>query len=603
MTPSEYLLDVQGLRITGPAGELVHDINLSIEAGQTLGIVGESGSGKSLTAAAIMGLLPERLNAEGSVRWRGTELLGQSEKQLRTVRGSGIAMMLQDPFTALHPRMRAGDSIVEGLRNPDGSRLTRAQARAEAVRRLAEVGIDDVGAADRYPFQLSGGMLQRIALAATLARDPDLLIADEPTTALDVTTQAEILDLIGRIQRERGMAVIFITHDLRMAFSICERVKVFYAGSCVEDAPSRALEHQPLHPYSLGLINSLPPAHGRPVVLSGIPGTVPPPSEVTDRCRFSSRCDWATDACRDGEPALRPVGEGRTSRCVRIEEIRDAMSSRTQVPLELATSGAERTAEPVLTVSAATKTFNSGARGAKQVLKGIDLVVHPGESVGLVGESGSGKSTLGRCIVGLEQADGGSIVVDGTDVTDRSRMARGARAGAFKLAQMVFQDPKSSLDPTQSIGDGMHQLLARMDVPRSGRDMAATELLERVGLTGAYLQRYPRHLSGGQRQRVAIARALTANPRLLVCDEPVSALDVSIQAQILNLFNDIREAGDVSLLFISHDLAVVRQVVDRVYVMYHGEIVEEGEVNEVFDHPRHPYTQRLVGSVIGGTAA
>lgn len=599
----QTLLDVRGLNITGPAGQLVHHISLTIAPGETLGIVGESGSGKSLTAAAVMGLLPERLHAEGSVRWKGTELLGKSEKQLRAVRGTGIAMMLQDPFTALHPRMRAGASIVEALRGADGARLSRRQARQEAVRRLAEVGITDPSVADRFPFQLSGGMLQRIALAATLARDPALLIADEPTTALDVTTQAEILDLIAQIQRERGMAVIFITHDLRMAFSICERVKVFYAGSCIEDAPSAQLAQRPMHPYSLGLINSLPPAHSRPVVLEGIPGTVPPAAEVRDRCRFSSRCAWATDACHDGEPPLIPVTEARLSRCIRLPEISAEMATRTQQPLVLQSVRQDRTAGAVLTATGVTKSFHGAGRTVTPVLKGIDLTIGSGESVGLVGESGSGKSTLGRCIVGLEQADGGRILVGDADVTARSALPRADRAQAFRLAQMVFQDPKSSLDPTQSIGGGLHQLLARMNVPRAQRDGMATELLERVGLTAAHLDRYPRHLSGGQRQRVAIARALTADPRLLVCDEPVSALDVSIQAQILNLFNEIREQGHVSLLFISHDLAVVRQVVDRVYVMYQGEIVEEGEVNQVFDNPQHPYTQRLVSSVIGGQAA
>ena len=598
---TDTLLRVTDLAVTLDDQPLLSGVSFTIGRGETLGIVGESGSGKSLTAAAITGLLPSTLSASGEVKWRGAELLEQSERDLRAVRGSGIALVLQDPFTSLHPRMRCGDSVVELLRNPDGSRLSRAQAAAEARRRLEEVGITDPSVAERYPFQLSGGMLQRVALAATLAQDPQLLIADEPTTALDVTTQAEILALLSRIQRDRGMAMIFITHDLRVAFDICERIQVFYAGTSVESAPAAELQRQPLHPYSLGLCNSLPPVHGRAVQLAGIPGTVPRAAEVAGQCGFASRCDWATEVCRGARPALAEVSPGRRSACARLPEIQHELVQRTQLPLEPITQHGAESRAPLLTVTEVRKSYGDRPSSAVEVLRGVTIDIAAGESVGLVGESGSGKTTLGRCIVGLETVSDGTISLAGVDLSDRSRLPKLVRNDAFRLAQMVFQDPKSSLDPTQTIGAGLAQLLARVGVARADRRAAARGFLERVGLGDEHLDRFPRHLSGGQRQRVAIARALTADPKLLICDEPVSALDVSIQAQILNLFNELRADTDISMLFISHDLAVVRQVVDRVYVLYRGEIVESGDVNDVFDRPQHPYTQRLVSSVVGGT--
>jgi oligopeptide/dipeptide ABC transporter ATP-binding protein len=591
------LLRVEDLRIRSRLGgrdrTIVTSLSLAVGRGETIGIVGESGSGKSLTARAIMGLLPAGLHASGRVEYGGRNLLEARERELAALRGTEIGLIFQDPFTMLSPLRRCGRHIDELLRDQSGRRLGRRERRAEAVRRLAEVGIGDPGVADRYPFQLSGGMRQRVGIAAALARDPKLLIADEPSTALDVTTQREILALLKSLQRSRGMGLVMITHDLRVAFGMCDRIYVLYAGSLLELATAAAIEEEPRHPYTLGLLLSEPSAERRAAELRPIRGSVPDADDVIGQCAFAPRCDWASEACTAAAPPLRPLPEGGLTACVRADDIRGEMVERQRAARADAPVAAARGAgEPLLRCTDVRKAF-----GTVHALAGVSIEVGVGESVGLVGESGSGKTTLGRCVVGLEVPTTGSIVLGGIEAAGDRPPSTRERATLRATAQIVFQDPYSSLNPVRPIGSALREALGVRE-PRTRRvDAQVRDLLARVGLPADYASRKPVALSGGERQRVAIARALAVRPRLLVCDEPVSALDVSVQAQILNLFARLREEEGLAFLFITHDLAVARQVVDRAYVLYRGEVVEHGPVDQVLDRPAHDYTRRLVDSI------
>ncbi len=604
------LLEISNLSIVhdGPNGSktLLSAIDLSVGEAETVGIVGESGSGKSMTAKAVMQLLPPHVAARGSIRFRGEELLGTGERRMGQLRGRSISLLMQDPFTMLDPLVACGAQVAEGLKlsMPSASRRELAD---EAVHRLQEVGIRDVDVALRYPFQLSGGMRQRVAMAAALASNPELLIADEPSTALDVTTQAEVLALLKSLQAARGMALLLITHDLRVAFSVCSRINVFYAGRVLERAPAAALSEDPMHPYALGLLMSEPAIDRRAAELTAIPGTVPTPDEVAASCAFASRCSWRADACVAARPPLRALDADRATACIRIEGIHDEMRVRREVadsaiapPPRLA-----QLAKPLLLVESGRKEFGSRSGGSPAViaLNNIDIVIGENESVGIVGESGSGKTTLGRCVVGLETLTSGRIVLGGMDASRPGSVDAATRKRLRRTAQIVFQDPYSSLNPRHTIGGVLSETLIVNDAPRETVMRRVDELLDMVGLPHGYAKRYPRQLSGGERQRVAIARALAVGPKLLVCDEPVSALDVSVQAQILTLFRELRERLGLSYLFITHDLAVVRQVVERVYVMHRSEIVEAGPVDQVLDAPQHDYTRKLIRSIPGTDSA
>lgn len=592
------VLEVEGLRVeaNGPNGRrtLVRSVGLTLRPGESVAIVGESGSGKSLTARAIMGLLPDGLAAEGSVRLDGRELLGLREQQLRKIRGGEIALVMQDPFTILNPLMTCGRQLTDELRR-EGRRLSKAERRVEAVRRLAEVGIHDESVADRFPFQLSGGMRQRVAIASALVRDPRVLLADEPTTALDVTTQREILELLDALRVSRGMAVVLITHDLRVAFSICDRVSVLYAGSQLEVGPAAELARDPQHPYTLGLFLSEPPLDVRLERLSTVPGSVPEPDAVAQSCAFADRCDWATDVCRQAQPALVSAGADRYTACTRLDEILPELRRRRIEQLHPGAVAAVEIGEGIIVGDALTRTFGT-QRGDVHALADVDFHLKAGEAVGIVGESGSGKTTLGRLLVGLDVPTSGRLTIDGVDVTDRSGLDAAAKLALRHRVQMVFQDPYSSLNPRLTIEKTLDEALGIARV----EDTTAGELLELVGLPAAYAQRRPVALSGGERQRVAIARALAVKPAVLVCDEAVSALDLSVQAQVLNLLNELRERLGLSLVFITHDLAVVRQIVDRLYVMYHGSVVEQGTTDDVLGSPSQPYTRQLIDSIPGG---
>ena len=602
----EQLLAVQGLSVAheqhGRRRLLVAQVELAVAAGETVGIVGESGSGKSLTGLAILGLLPRHIQARGSVRFAGAELLGRPERALRQIRGSGISLLLQDPSTMLNPLRRCVTHVEEGLRR-NGGRLGRRARRAEALRRLDEVGID-IEAAMRYPFEVSGGMAQRVGLAAALAGDPKLLIADEPSTALDVTTQREILDLLSTLRERRGMSLILITHDLRVAFEVCERVYVMYAGSVLEQSPPEQLAREPLHPYTHGLLLSEPSLKAKRERLDVIPGSVPDAGEVADRCAFAERCHWRIDRCLEGKPPLAPVSAGRQSACVRIGEIRPELAASAE-RLAATVGGAivheARRPSPLLVIAQLEKAF-PGRRGhdLNRVLRSVSLAVGAGESVGLVGESGSGKTTLARCVVGLETASAGTIELDGIDISDYERLAWERRLEARKTVQMVFQNPYASLNPARSIRSTLAEAVELAGSEQESVSTRVRELLEQVGLPASYAARRPAALSGGERQRVAIARGLALRPKLLVCDEPTSALDVSVQAQILNLLRQLQGELRLGLLFITHDLAVVRQVSDYLYVISEGEFVEQGPTDEVLDRPQHAYTRLLLSSVPAG---
>jgi len=600
--PAEPLLEVCGLAIAAQRGAerkvITVGTDLTVGRGETIGIVGESGSGKSLTARAIVRLLPQGVSAQGSVRFGDVDLMAAPEAALRPIRGARIALMFQDPFTMLNPLLRCGAHIEEMLdRSVHASRGERAR---EVERRLQEVGIAGE-VASRYPFQLSGGMAQRVALAAALARDPELLIADEPSTALDVTTQAEILALLAKVQQRRRMSLILITHDLRLAFSTCDRVHVLYAGSLMEVGHAKNIEREPAHPYTLGLLLSEPPAERRVHALVAIRGTVPAADTVIGMCSFAPRCDWADDGCWAGDPPLAEQPDGRHTACRRWPAIRQEMRAvRDQARAQAAqpsTEAANSTAARVR-VTDLTKVFEGQGGRPVHALKGVSLEVRAGESVGLVGESGSGKTTLGRCLVGLETPSTGTITIEGIDASDFAALDARERAQVRTTVQMVFQDPYSTLNPKHSIGRCIAEALGVAGGGVSEEQVAG--LLAEVGLPESYAQRRSAALSGGERQRVALARSLAVRPKLLVCDEPVSALDVSVQAQILNLLKRIQQERQISYLFITHDLAVVRQMVDRIYVLYLGEVVEQGPAEDVMTRPQHAYTRRLIASIPKG---
>ncbi len=602
--PPGPLLDVRGLSISahGAIGDKTITVatDLSVARGETVGIVGESGSGKSLTARAIVRLLPNSVSARGEILFGGRDLMRLREAELRGIRGTAISLMFQDPFTMLNPLLKCGRHIEEVLQQNKRQRSRRGRLE-EVQRRLSEVGIADPDVARRFPFQLSGGMCQRVALAAALAQDPELLIADEPSTALDVTTQAEVLKLLRRVQQQRDMSLILITHDLRMAFSTCDRVYVLYAGSLLEVGSARDIEREPLHPYTLGLLLSEPPVERRLPRLVAIRGAVPSADDVVGICKFGPRCDWAREACRAADPELSRHASSRMTACIRIDEIREEMRAvRRQAFAEanIAAKGVQTASMATVRVTNLVKSFRGQAGRQVHALKGTSLEILPGESVGLVGESGSGKTTLGRCLVGLETPDAGEININDIPATDYGAINSRDRLRLRRSIQMIFQDPYATLNPRLSVRRTLLEALraAGRDGARM-QDQAVFTLLDAVGLPAAYAGRRPATLSGGERQRVAIARSLAVQPGILVCDEPVSALDVSVQAQILNLFKRLQEQRDISYLFITHDLAVLRQVVDRVYVLYLGEIVEHGPTEEVLTRPRHAYTRRLIDSI------
>jgi peptide/nickel transport system ATP-binding protein len=596
------LLNVSGLEIQflgdGKWNSVVEDVSFDLRAGETLGLVGESGCGKTVTSLAVMGLIPGangRITA-GSVLFEGRDLLHVGAEELRQVRGDRIAMVFQEPMTSLNPSYTIGQQISFAVRAH--REVSKAAARTRAVEVLDRVGIPDPSRrVDDYPHTFSGGMRQRAMIAMALACEPELLIADEPTTALDVTVQAQILELLRSLKDELGMGMLFVTHDLGVVADICDRVAVMYAGQMVEQAPTDRIFTRPRHPYTEGLLASMPQwsVPGQPLAV--IPGRVPPAGEMPSGCRFRSRCAYAVAACEQAVE-LMDAGNETSVRCARREDL-DLKGAPDQLAVPLATRLVVR--EPLLSVKGLRKEFpvTSGllrrVRGHVKAVDGIDFNVGTGETVGLVGESGSGKSTVARLVLRLIEPTGGEVVVAGQDLS-------GLRGGALRRAradmQMVFQDPYSSLDPRSSIGRSVAEPLEIHQGARgSDRDARVAELLSLVGISPNLAGRLPHEFSGGQRQRIAVARALALEPKLLVCDEPVSALDVSTQSQVINLLADLQERLGIAYLFIAHDLSVVRHLSHRIAVMYLGRIVETGPAEEVYQRPTHPYTEALLSAI------
>jgi peptide/nickel transport system ATP-binding protein len=601
------LIDDLTVRYRTPGGEIeaLSSISLKATKDSTLALVGESGSGKSTVALAAMGLLPQEATIpSGRILFDGQDIMIMNAEERRRLRGSRIGLIFQDPFSVLNPSLRIGDQVGEGLVHHRGFSTKRAFARA--IELLEEVGIvKPEAAAKAYPHELSGGMRQRALIAGVLASEPDLLILDEPTTALDVTIEAQILDLLEQLRRQRGLTMVFISHNLGVVGRIADEVAVLYAGQIVEQGRTEDVLQRPIHPYAKGLLAAIPRLGEKKGRLAAIPGRLPDLRDPPSGCRFVKRCPFATPDS-DKPQILRELGD-RQVRCTNAEALRDAPWPRLSEGEQSAAIARSPHAGPVVAVENLTKTF---ARRSGLAFKGwrpvatstqiravddISIEVAAGEVLGLVGESGSGKTTLGRSILRLVEPDSGTIRVAGEVVSGKPQRALEAMR---RTAQIVFQNPDSSLNPRKTIGELLARPIERFGLAPSGEISARVrQLLDLVRLPAHYVDRYAHQMSGGEKQRVGIARALATEPRFIVCDEPVSALDVSVQAAIVNLLADLRDRLGVAYLFISHDISVVAHLADRVAVMHHGKIVEIGPADEVMNAPKHPYTIKLLSVV------
>ncbi|MEZ2131525.1 MULTISPECIES: ABC transporter ATP-binding protein [unclassified Sinorhizobium] len=573
--------------------QAARNVSFAVGEGEFFGIAGESGSGKSVLTQAVMGLLP---NAEitGEVLFQGANLLDLSPGEMRKVRGARIGMIFQDPLSSLHPYYTIGAQITEMIHAHE--RVSRDEAKRRAIELLERVGIPSAASRfDSYPHQFSGGMRQRVMIAMALVLNPPLVIADEPTTALDVTVQQQIIDLINEMRRERGTTVIMITHDLGLLSSVADHVMVMYAGNRMEIGRSEALFTAPAHPYTAGLLNSSPANYTPGAELVPIPGRPPSLIHLPRGCVFRTRCQHAAAQCAN-PPPLRIFEEGTQSLCW-LEAVPAAKPAAKTAPVSAATGAAKGPARVVeardVRLSYSLGGIFGGAR-TLDVLKGIDLDLYKGETLGLVGESGCGKSTFARVLAGLISATGGSVRFEGRALESLSgREWREMR----KRVQLVFQDPFGSLNPRRRVSSIIGEPLRIHNVcSGEARKRAVQGLMERVGLNPEHYNRFPAEFSGGQRQRIGIARALALNPELIIFDEPVSALDVSIQAQVLNLMRELQRELKLTYLFISHDLAVVRHVCDRIAVMNKGRIVELADAETIYTNASDPYTRELIAA-------
>ncbi|MFI1464477.1 ABC transporter ATP-binding protein [Nocardia carnea] len=600
------LLEVTGLRVSFPSEEgrieAVRGVDYSVADGEVLAIVGESGSGKSVSSLAVMGLLPEQARVGGSIRLRGRELIGLGDKELSRLRGSAVSMVFQDPLSALTPVFRVGDQIAEALLAHGA--MSKDAAAKRAVELLDLVGIPDPELRARaFPHEFSGGMRQRVVIAMAIANDPALIICDEPTTALDVTVQKQILNLLRKARDITGAGVIMITHDMGIAATIADRVAVMYAGRIVETASTAALFRNPRMPYTVGLLGSIPRMDGSArAPLIPIVGAPPAMHALPPGCSFAPRCPVAIDDCRAAEPPLSETDPGQAAACIRTAELSSGAlfdAYRQEVGAAAATPAAD--ARVVLKVTDLVKTFQitSGVllrrrKGEVRAVDGISFEIRAGRTLALVGESGSGKSTTLTQILDLVKPQSGSIEVMGRDV---ATLTRSERRELRRKLQIVFQDPTASLDPRLPVADAVGQPMRIAGRPKSEIAQRVPALLRQVGLRPEHADRYPGDFSGGQKQRICIARALALDPELLVLDEPVSSLDVSIQAGVLNLLRDLQAERGLSYLFVSHDLSVVRNLAHDIAVMYRGEIVEAGPAEQIFEAPEHAYTRSLIEAV------
>jgi peptide/nickel transport system ATP-binding protein len=605
-------LDV-AYRVRGADQLALRNVSFEIARGETYGLVGESGSGKSTAALAIVRYLPRngRVSA-GSISVGGRDVLGMGQRGLRDLRARHISMVYQEPGRALNPSIRIGGQLTEAIKTSNSPR-NEAELTAAAETMLARVRIPDPRRVmDRYPHELSGGMAQRVVIAMALSATPELLILDEPTTALDATVQAEVLDLLAPLRDELGMSVLFISHNLAVISQMCDRVGVLYAGELVEEGPAAELLRAPRHPYTVGLLRCVPRPGQRKDRdrLDAIPGFLPQPGDKAPGCVFAPRCGLAIDECRTAPPPLFEVGSGHVSRCYRHQVAQDLPLTQSPLasPVPMAEAEAEADADgdagPVadegpegllVSVEGVSKTFQARG-GSVRALRDVSVSLRAGQTLGLVGESGSGKTTLARILLGLTAPDpGGRVTLDGAELA--ATLAKRPLA-TLRDVQIVFQNPDSALNRRATVRRLIGRPLAKL-AGLSGPALATrlAELVSSVRLAQRHLPLKPGQLSGGLKQRVAIARAFAAGPRVVVCDEPTSALDVSVQAAILNLLGDLQAERRTSYVFISHDLEIVRYLADQIVVLYAGRVLESGPASAVFGAPHHPYTEALLSAM------
>ncbi len=615
-TEGETVLEVEHLSIAYETRkgdvEAVRDVSFRVKAGETIGLVGESGCGKSTIAYGIVNFLGSNGKiVGGNVRFQGEELVGRSQKELKKLRGDRIAMVFQDPMQALNPSVRLGEQLSEVL--TFHRKISEHEAREKSIEMLKRVNMPDPeDVMTRYSHQISGGQQQRIVIAMAMLNNPALLIMDEPTTALDVTVEAAVLDLIEKLKKDFLAANIFITHNLGVVARVSDQLCVMYAGQMVEKGSVVEIFRNPSHPYTMGLLASVPRLGETKsgCVLEPIRGRVPPPAErPKDACIFSPRCDYATDKCREALPEFVEVGMEHMSRCIYALEIDERKRTRKRKPVVTMASDAteaETKDEELLSFeqlkvyypqqsSSLVSLFGLGEKKYVKAVDDVSVRISKGRTLGVVGESGCGKSTLVKGIIGLEPITGGAVEFLGIDVT---HTVSEREAKLIREMQMVFQNPDSTLNPSYSIGKQISRPIKRFKtVPKDQVKSEVIRLLKSVRLGSHYYDRLPRQLSGGEKQRVGIARALASRPDLIICDEPVSALDVSVQAAVINLLLEIQEIYGSSMIFIAHDLSVVRYFSDDIAVMYLGQVVEVGPAEAIYSPPYHPYTEALLSAV------
>lgn len=580
----------------------VDALNLTLSKGQTFALVGESGCGKSMTALSLLRLLPDNAVIQsGQVQLSDVDVFQLSENQMRTIRGRRISIIFQEPSSSLNPVMTVGDQILEVIFQH--TQLQGAQARARAVEWFTKVGLPEperrMGS---YPFEMSGGQLQRVMIAIALAAEPDLLIADEPTTALDVTIQAQILDLLKSLQQERGMAMLLITHDLAVVSGMADQVALMYAGQIVEVASAADFFVRPSHPYAKLLLQALPGEDLRGRQLAAIQGTVPPLTQAFRGCRFAPRCPYETGACTDKAVAMTELTDTHHVRCVRLHDA--GLQALSLPPLLDRADALSNDHSALLSVKDLSVAYNlgGGILGGKKIFQAVNKVsfeIQKGQTLALVGESGCGKTTIGKALLQLltpQTQIGGQAFLNGKDLfTLRGQELQESR----RQLQIIFQNPFGSLNPRMRVleilEEGMKSLHPDWSADQRRADLKV--LMDQVGLRADALDRYPHEFSGGQRQRIAIARALAVKPKLIVCDEPTSALDVSVQAQILNLLRELQDSLGVSYLFVTHNIGVVAYLADKVAVMHAGKIVEMGDASQILNNPQDSYTKSLLSAV------
>ncbi|QOL83016.1 dipeptide ABC transporter ATP-binding protein [Pseudooceanicola spongiae] len=602
------LLELRDLGVSIPSGrknaraDIIEDVSFEVAPGRIVGLIGESGSGKSMTAKSIIRMQPEACQiSAGQILFRGKDLAKASQDEMQHLRGAEIAMVFQDPLAVLNPMKTIGWQIDEALIVHGTSRKA---AREKTLKLLELVGIPDPKErAESYPHQFSGGMRQRVVIAIALANNAPLLLADEPTTALDVTIQKQILDLLVDLRDRLGVAILLITHDIGVVEEVCDDVVVMYGGMIVESGTAAQVLAAPRHPYTAALLQSMPRPQGeRGARMPSIKGGPPDARSLPQGCRFEPRCPMAAETCRQLPPMRAAEGNAlHLSRCWFETPDMTKMTAVAAQPRPRRAIGKDTILE-VRDLKVNLGQRRGLLRPARPfyAVNGVSLEIGEGETLGLVGESGCGKSSLSRALVGLNPIESGTIRLAGRDVSD---MSSGNLKFLRHTAQYIFQDPYASLNPRLTIRQTMQEAMAQGPTASERHDGRINELMELVGLSVRHLDRYPHEFSGGQRQRIGIARTLTVEPRLLICDEPVSALDISVQAQIINLLADMRDELGISLLFIAHDLAVVRHLSDRIAVMRQGKIVEQGQTDQIFSDPKHDYTRLLLSSIPGGHAA